>query len=132
MIDPYAMEELCYSRTELTPRIRFDPQENVFEISGDSRPEGGVYFFLPIATWIKENGAEAFSEDTRFDFKVDYFNSSSFKGFYEIITAIMKVTQLSASRCINWYYSDEDNKVDGEELAEECDTQFNYIFQEEL
>ena len=127
-----ATEELYYSRTELTPLIRFDPQENVLEISGDSRPEGGVHFFIPAVKWIKENGATAFTESTRIDFKVDYFNSSSLRGFYEIITAIMKVTQLSASRCINWYYADEDNKLDGEDLAGECETQFTYIFQKEL
>ena len=124
------MKELYYAKTDLTPLIRFDKQQNLFEICGDSRPEGGAYFYLPIHEWIEQNGATVFNEGTRFNFKMDYFNSCSTRGIYRIIKAIMKVTAQSALDQINWYYADEGSKEEGEDIADECETKFNYIFQE--
>jgi len=48
------MESLKIEATDKTPRIILDPYNDIFEISGNSRPENVSEFYFPVINWLNE------------------------------------------------------------------------------
>ena len=48
------MKELNIEPTSTSPKVIFDPTTNIFEITGESRPENASVFYKPIIDWVKE------------------------------------------------------------------------------
>jgi len=46
------MEPLIIEATPKTPKVVFDPNENLYEISGRSLPENVVKTYDPVIKWI--------------------------------------------------------------------------------
>ncbi|MBI5009011.1 MAG: DUF1987 family protein [Bacteroidia bacterium] len=47
------MERLYFSPTKNTPEIILSPEENIFSISGNSRPEDARLLYYPVIDWLK-------------------------------------------------------------------------------
>ena len=80
------MEPLYIEPTEFTPKVFFDPENSVFEISGFSRPENVIGFYKPILKWLEDYNDKVLSQNTNFEksiltlnLKMTYFNSASSK-----------------------------------------------------
>ncbi len=121
------MSALIIDATQDTPRIHFDPKNNIFEISNKSLPEDASDFYRPVIDWL-ENYKRKPNKKTDFSFKLEYFNTASARYISQIITILDKMSKKYDVK-INWYYQeiDEDMLALGEEFYEMTDVDFELI-----
>lgn len=121
------MSPLIIDATQDTPRIHFDPKNNIFEISNKSLPEDANGFYRPVIDWL-ENYKHKPNKKTVFSFKLEYFNTASARYITQIITILDKMSKKHDVK-INWYYQeiDEDMQSLGEEFYEMVDVKFELI-----
>lgn len=110
------MEKLHIQSTDNEPEILLDPENNIFEISGNSLPENVNKTYIPVLNWLDTNLPKA-TGAIKFDFKIDYLNSSSGKFFYDIIKKLNHYHQNeSITLQVNWFYHFEDDDMEAEGL----------------
>ncbi|MFH1320370.1 MAG: DUF1987 domain-containing protein [Bacteroidota bacterium] len=121
------MKALNIKATEFTPKVLFDPDNNKFEMSGESTPENAQNFYMPILEWLdkyhsyqywRDKTYKGKSKGVVFEFKFEYFNSTSAKYILEIFKKIKKLIRDKINLRIKWYYDepDEDMKNSGEQF----------------
>lgn len=117
------MRVLHLEGTEDTPKIVLDKAQGIFEISGRSLPEDSAEFFSPVLQWLGEY-AQASNPSTRFDFKLEYFNTASSKLILDILSKLEDIEGAS----VVWYFheDDEDMEEAGEEFSELVDVPFEF------
>ncbi|MCB2195312.1 MAG: DUF1987 domain-containing protein [Bacteroidetes bacterium] len=132
------MKGLDIPATAKSPRVLLDTDKNIFEIQGNSRPENVRDFYFPIIYKIRKyfekvidkNKVDEFNEKSfKFNFKLDYFNSSSAKFISDILVLIRDFTEEGLNLKVNWYFADgdEDMMEVGEDFSEMISVPFNYI-----
>ena len=121
------MDVIILKETYDTPKVILDKDNGVFEISGRSYPEDTAEFYIPILDWIAKYVADA-NKSTKFVFKMDYFNSSSYKPFLDILVKLSKLNAAGGNAQIMWFYKEGDWNVKeaGEEFSEIVDIPFTY------
>lgn len=121
------MNALIIEPSEFSPRVILDPTRNIFELSGESRPENTSKFYVPIIQWLEQYQGVLFwekdkfgqSSDKTFEFKFDYFNSTSAKFIMDVLMQLDRMAQEGIPIKAKWYYDkrDEDMKESGEEFS---------------
>ncbi|MDX9694397.1 MAG: DUF1987 domain-containing protein [Bacteroidales bacterium] len=99
-----------FEGTEDKPNINFDPQNNIFEMSGNSYPEESPKFYIPLISWITEYAIQP-NEDTKVVCKFEYFNSLSAKLLYEVFFALQKIGERGKKVTIEWYFHPDDHFI---------------------
>lgn len=103
------MEALLIKATNDTPKIIFDGENDIFEISGKSLPENAIEFYEPVFNWL-----EIYTQNpkpvTVFNFQFEYFNTASSKQIIQILTFI-GILSKKASVSVNWHYRDIDEDM---------------------
>ncbi|MFH1320125.1 MAG: DUF1987 domain-containing protein [Bacteroidota bacterium] len=122
------IEAINIKGTYDTPTVVLDAQDNIFEITGRSYPEDTAAFYIPILSWLNRYITEP-NKITRFVFKLDYFNSSTYKPFLDIILKLGDIKKKGFDVMIEWHYKngDWDIKEAGEEFAEIIDVPFSFF-----
>ena len=122
------MEVINIKGTYDTPEVILDAQNNVLVISGRSYPEDTAEFYIPILEWV-HNYVKNPNTKTTFSFKLDYFNSSSYKPFLDILIRLGEIKKKGFEVNIEWHYKegDMDIKEAGEEFSEIVDMPFSYF-----
>lgn len=123
------MENFYLKGKGYIPTVDFNAETGVLEISGESYHEYTIEFFKPIFEWLREYLAEE-GRTITFNFKMQYFNTSSAKRFLEVLTMLEEYKDnKNGNVTVNWYY--EENDIDmfesGEEYAEDVELDFNLI-----
>ena len=132
------MDKLSIRATEFTPEVILDPGANRFEISGESRPENAGKFYQPILEWLDQYYSLRYWQDNKFttqgtepvfEFKLEYFNSTSAKFILDILKKLETFKKDGLVFAINWYYEgqDLDMKESGEEFAKMTETPFQLL-----
>ena len=132
------MKGLNIPATAKSPRVLLDTDKNIFEIQGNSRPENVRDFYFPIIYKIRKyfekiidkNKVDEFNEKSfKFNFKLDYFNSSSAKFISDILVLIRDFNEEGLNLKVNWYFADgdEDMMEVGEDFSDMISVPFNYI-----
>lgn len=125
------MKSLKIDPTKFTPKILFDPKNNVFLISGFSLPEDVSGFYTPVLEWL-----DKFSQEIKlskapihFTFRLIYYNSGSFKVIINILHKIAQLKKKGAEVIIDWYFDEDDTHLKdiGEELSDLVELPFNYV-----
>jgi len=116
------MNAIIAEATKTTPKIVIDPANNVFRISGESRPENASKFYTPIITLLDEyrtSLAPGAAKKLSFDFNFEYFNSTSAKFILDIFFQLQKFHKAGFEAEIIWNYDkrDTDMKESGEEFS---------------
>jgi len=121
------MESLNIKGTYDTPTVIFSPESSTFEISGRSYPEDTAEFYIPVLDWVESYVSNP-NEHTQFVFRLDYFNSSSYKPFLDILLKLEGIVKKGLAVEVEWYYKDGDwdIKEAGEEFADIVDIPFKY------
>ena len=121
------MEPLKIEATADTPCVILDKEGNHFEISGKSYPEDTKEFFAPVLAWITSYVADP-GDETVFTFKLKYFNSSSYKPIFDILSKLETIKSQNKTIKVEWHFKDGDNdmKEAGEEFADLADLAFTY------
>lgn len=128
------MKELNIEPTSTSPKVIFDPNTNIFEITGESRPENASVFYKPIIDWVKELEmffADKEQIDTPFEFKFnfDYFNSTSAKFILDFCKKLGQLHAQGKPIVVRWHYEedDEDMLEVGREMSRMSKFDFEYI-----
>lgn len=122
------MENLYIEKTKATPAVNFDADSGVLEISGESYPENSMKFYQPVFNWLQQYLSET-DRPIVFNFKLDYFNTSSSKCILNILEMLEDAHSKGRKIDLNWYYQEEDDDMleNGQEFAEDMSLQFNFI-----
>ena len=132
------MENLFIAPTLTTPEIRFSLKENIFRVSGTSRPEDVRALYYPVIEWIKQfadnlidGRIEKYTAENPFRFQVDlkYFNSSSAKFLYDILIEVKRIHAETIPVIIEWHYENDDMDLleAGNDLSILAEMEFKYI-----
>lgn len=124
------MDNLIIEKTISTPAINFDYNMKKLRISGESFPENSAKFYEPVMNWIKEYLNQIREEETKVEFEIIYFNSSTSKIFMTIFSLLDREVARDKNITVDWIVS-EDNDIAiecGEEFKEDLECiQFNII-----
>lgn len=122
------MNQLTIEPTETSPKIDFNP-EGTFLMEGESRPENVVKFYEPVLNWLKDFAQSSSGKNISFDFKLEYFNSSSAKFIMDVFLEMENASKNGANVTVNWYYDelDEDLLESGEEYEKLVKVPFKFI-----
>ncbi len=122
--------------TEKTPGILFDKETRNFLIQGTSRPEDVREFYLPVYNLLNDffsnaisSGASADSLPYKFNFRLEYFNSSSAKFIADILLSLAEQNEKGFNIKVYWHYDEGDDDMHdaGEDFAQMTGFSFNYV-----
>jgi len=122
------MEPLRIDRTDDSPQVIFDVENDLFEISGRSLPEDVNTFYEPVLSWLEEYSRNP-APKTTFDFRLTYFNTASSKVILDILTIFEEMIEDGQELLVRWFYpkEDEDMLEAGEEYAEMVEVPFEMV-----
>ncbi|OFX31217.1 MAG: hypothetical protein A2X08_04210 [Bacteroidetes bacterium GWA2_32_17] len=99
-------EKLIIDSTEDTPKVIFDAENKIFQISERSLPENAIGFYESLLNWLTQYSKNPI-ELTIFDFKLEYFNTASAKQIAKILLILENIGK-KKNVVINWYFKKED------------------------
>lgn len=122
------MEKLFIKECEDSPKIEFDSENKVFEISGRSLPENAIGFYEPLLQWLDQYSAKPV-DVTIVNFKLEYFNTSSAKQLAKILLLLEKMSEKGHKVVINWHYQKEDTDMyaSGNRFSKLISLNFSFI-----
>jgi len=134
----FLMQRLFIEKTRMTPEIILSPDENIFRISGMSSPEDVRAMYYPVIEWIQifvddiiEGVVKVYSKDSPVKLHIDlqYFNSSSAKFLFDILTELKKLSAVNVPLVVEWFHDveDIDMKEAGSDIAQLVGIDFQYI-----
>ncbi len=90
----------------IQPSVDFDAATGECSISGESFLEETAKFYTPLVNWIhnyfKTNNKIVFT------FKLTYFNTSTSKWIFTMLTDFRKYKDSGCDVVVNWYFHEED------------------------
>jgi len=102
------MKNLIIEGFEERPQINFNAETGVLEISESSYPEYTKEIYMPIVSWIDEY-LQTDGRKITFNFKMDYFNTSTSSRFQKIIDSLDTYHNSGRGEVsVNWYYEEDD------------------------
>lgn len=121
------MEKIQIKRTKVSPEILLDPETGYAEIAGESYPENSVSFYSPVMEWL--TGTMEAKKTIEFNFKLDYFNTSSSKCILDILTKLEKYHGEGGKVIVKWHYNEDDDDMleAGEDFSADLTLPFELI-----
>ena len=104
------MDNINIESTSKTPKVDFHVGSGVLEIAGRSLPENSTEFYKPVFDWLDQYIEES-NSNTSFNFKLEYFNTSSSKCILDILRKLEKLHKTGKSVVVNWYYEEDDEDM---------------------
>ena len=116
------MRKLIIDQTSYSPKVILDPENKIFEISGESRPPDVREFYNQIISWMDDFSLELIKANNKeeavsFTFNFGYFNSSSGKLILDICKVLARLQARGMNVTINWHYEKDD--IDMREVGQE-------------
>jgi len=128
------MEKIVIEPTYNTPKVILDPDQKIFEFSGESRPKDVPKFYGPILEWLNEFGQELKKQDDRtaryeFKFSFDYFNSLTAKYILDLCKKLSNFRSEGNDIVVKWYFEKDDDDMHevGNEMSRISDLPFEFI-----
>jgi hypothetical protein len=128
------MRKLIIDQTSYSPKVILDPENKIYEISGESRPPDVREFYDQILNWMDDFSlqlikADAKTEPVAFTFNFGYFNSSSGKLILDICKVLARLRARGMNVKVNWYFEkdDVDMLAVGQEISRIVKFDFDYI-----
>ena len=133
-INKYIMRKLTIEKTASSPKVVLDPENDVYLISGESRPPDVREFYNQILAWLQEfslylSGPDYNKGPVIFNFDFEYFNSSSGKLILDICKILAGLRLQGINIIVKWYYEKEDGDMleVGKEMSRIVKFPFVYI-----
>ncbi len=128
------MQSFKIEETKYTPYVLIDPENNNFNMTGQSYPENAAKFYKIILQkfdeFIQNSDQNA---PIIVNFKLIYLNTSSSKAILILLDILNDTYNNGRKAEINWYYHKENELAYevGLELKDYIDVPFNFILVEE-
>ena len=133
-INKYIMRKLTIEKTTSSPKVILDPDNEIYLISGESRPPDVREFYSQILTWLQEfslylNGPDYNNGPIIFNFDFEYFNSSSGKLILDICKVLAGLRLQGFNIIVKWYHEKEDGDMleVGKEMSKIVKFPFEFI-----
>ena len=127
------MRKLIIEKTTNSPKVIFDPERNLFEISGESRPPDVPGFYSEILNWFDDFSAfpgslSEIGEPVVFNLDFEYFNSSSAKYILDFCKQIAAARSKGKNILVKWHYEKDDTDMleSGREMSRIARFPFEY------
>lgn len=127
------MKKVIISPTSNTPKVILDPENNIFEISGESRPFDVPTFYQPLITWLDEFNQYLAQKNNNikaidFIFNLEYFNSLSAKYILDLCKKLSKIHLDGHPINVKWQYEEGDDYMleTGQEMSKISRMPFQY------
>jgi hypothetical protein len=131
------MRKLVIEKTDSSPKVILDPDKNVFEISGESRPPDTGTFYGDILRWMDEFSVHLLkyheiTDPVVFDFDLIYFNSSSAKYILDFCKQMALIVSKGRSIKVRWKYETDDLDMleAGKEMSRIAKLPFEFVMKE--
>ena len=111
------MDNLQIEATKYTPKIDFNAENGVINITGKSYPENTFEFYKPTIKWLEEYFGSTSNKKTVVNLDLEYLNSSSLKAYFDLLDILEVAKDEGKDIEVNWIY-DEDNDI-SEETGED-------------
>jgi len=102
--------KLIIEPTSKTPKVVFNLDSYTFQIEGRSIPEDSVGFYRKVFQWLDMYGDQLTGE-VIFEFKLEYFNTSSSKCILDVFKILGKLHANNPSLKAIWYVEDGDDDM---------------------
>ncbi|MDT8411797.1 MAG: DUF1987 domain-containing protein [Vicingaceae bacterium] len=100
------LKKINIKQKELTPLVCVDKKNTKLVFKGVCVPENTYEFFNPIFKWIDEYSLKPIKE-FKFQFELDYFNTSSSRMILELMKRIQKIP----NQYIEWLLFEDDEDI---------------------
>jgi hypothetical protein len=104
------MNRFYQEGTAKTPKLNFDGENGLFEISGRSIPENSIEFYKPVLVWLDQYIFHPV-ESITFTVKLEYFNTSSSKCLVDIFRRLERLHIQGVPVLVKWFYEPEDEDM---------------------
>ena len=104
------MDRFFLEGTPKTPKLDFNGESGMFEISGRSIPENSVEFYRPLLDWL-EKYIKNPVEHITLVVKLEYFNTSSSKCLVDVFRRLERMYQQGTYIHVKWFYEPEDEDM---------------------
>jgi len=104
------MENLTIEPSVKTPKVDFQTASGILEVEGRSIPENSTEFYRQIFEWL-DAYIESPSGNTVFNFKLEYFNTSSSKCILDVLRKLEKIHKNGKSVVVKWFYEEDDEDM---------------------
>jgi len=128
------MKKINLEPTSNSLKVILDPDKNIFEISGESRPIDVTKFYEPILQWLDEFGQELSKQKDsttplEFKFNFEYFNSSSAKYILDFCKKLYRIRSGGNNIIVKWHYEEDDDDMHevGHEMSRISKIPFEFI-----
>ena len=132
-INIHTMRKLIIGKTTNSPAVLFDPERNVFEISGESRPPDVAGFYSELLSWLDDYSSflgksGGTGDPVVFNFDFEYFNSSSAKYILDFFKQIALLRSGGKNIQVKWHYEKDDTDMleSGREMSRIARFPFEY------
>lgn len=98
---------LSIASTSSTPQVSYSTSSGLCTLVGVSTPVDSMDFYRPIIQWVMDHQDEIIS-GTKFEFQLNYFNSSSMKALLWLIQQISELIQSGKQWELVWIVIEED------------------------
>jgi len=123
--DMMILQPFQLAASEDTPEVSLNSAEGVIRLSGRSLPENAWKFYKPLIEWTRAYCASR-AGTTTVELQLDYFNSSSGRYLYELLTILEQESKDREGVRIVWKTEKDDELMieKGEELKSLLDLEF--------
>ena len=117
------MENIIIAGAKNIPKVDFNFQTNIFELSGKCYMEEANVFFKPIMEKFITHLNSLNGVAVVFNFKMIYFNSSSARFVLRIFDQLDETAKQGNEVSIIWNYEEDDDTMEehGEEFGEDLE-----------
>ncbi len=114
--------------TRTTPKIDFNNETGILQISGRSLPEDVIKFYTEVRDWVLEY-IETPLYKTEIIFDLDYFNSSTARVLVKILVELESISKEGKVVKVIWKYKEKDEVMleRGEEIKNVVFLQFELL-----
>ena len=105
-------EPLVIEGSKNNPTVNLNKEANFLKIAGRSIVEDPNKFYMPIYEWLEEYVKDP-NPETRFQFDLEYFNSSSARQVMKLIMLLEEIPKEKSDVTVVWLYEE------GDEMAQE-------------
>ena len=133
-VSTYFLKKLVISRTSCSPQIYFDPDNSIYEISGESRPLDVPGFYEPVLNWLDDfsknlDNLNISKGPIDINLNFEYFNSLSAKYIFDFCKQLATIRSKGKKINIKWHYDSDDPDMleAGREMSRISKIPFEFI-----
>lgn len=98
--------------TPYFPRVNFNNETGICELSGESFMEETYKFYAPLMAWLEQYIST--KKKISFNIKLTYFNTSSSRSILDILDLLREYNQGGGEIEVSWFYDPNDPDMEDE------------------